>query len=91
MLDTLLNLGAPGQINGNIIPHSVTEVIVKEQVQPILIDKFIVDNTEIVIQCLRINKSLVLSLSKNNNQPKTLIFMVHLLSHNHLHGKIVGK
>ena len=50
MLDTLLNLRAPGPINGKIIPHPATKVTIEEQVQPILIDKFIADNTEIVIQ-----------------------------------------
>ena len=61
----------------------------------VLIHIFIADHTKVVfladLQCLRTNISLVLSLSKNNNQPKTLIFMVHLLYHNHLQGWMVGK
>ena len=50
MLNTLLNIRSPDPVNGWIIPHSTAEVAVEKQVQPILIDIFITNNTKIVIQ-----------------------------------------
>ena len=84
MLNTLLNIRASGPVNAEVVPNSATEIVVEEQVQHVLIHIFIADHTKVVfladLQCLRTNISLVLSLSKNNNQPKTLIFMVDLIS-----------
>ena len=50
MLDTLLNIRASGPVNTKIAPNSATEVAVEKQMQPILIHKFITNNTKIIIQ-----------------------------------------